>query len=67
MEDLDLNMNDSIENNDTFSLMSCVDDGKFLVKTRKTGTDVMDMVVMLVQRPTDDNHNPTLLQNFSQL
>ncbi|GFO44996.1 glycerate kinase [Plakobranchus ocellatus] len=53
VEERGLEMGDYLENNDSFSLFSQVDNGQYLVKTNVTGTNIMDLVVMLVQKPQD--------------
>ncbi|RUS80655.1 hypothetical protein EGW08_011605 [Elysia chlorotica] len=51
VESQQLDMEEYLENNDSFGLFSQVDGGQYMVKTNVTGTNIMDLVIMLVQRP----------------
>ncbi|XP_005092002.1 glycerate kinase [Aplysia californica] len=43
-------MQEYLANNDTFSFFSKINEGRNLVRTNKTGTNVMDMMILLVRR-----------------
>lgn len=53
MKDMKPQMEAYLSNNDTFTALSQVNKGKNMFTIHMTGTDVMDMFVMLVQRPQE--------------
>lgn len=53
VEESGLNMKEYLDNNDSFGLFNQVDQGRYMVKTNVTGTNIMDLVIMLVQRPQE--------------
>ncbi|GFR66287.1 glycerate kinase [Elysia marginata] len=57
VEESGLDMKEYLDNNDSFGLFSQVDGGQYMVKTNVTGTNIMDLVIMLVQKPKDKKYS----------
>ena len=47
--DQKLDPNSYLENNDSYTFYSTLDQGKYLLKTGHTGTNVMDLQVVLIK------------------
>ena len=51
VQDTELSMKDFLANNDSYTFFSQVNKGKNLLSTSHTGTNVMDMHILLVRKP----------------
>ncbi|KAH9518899.1 hypothetical protein Btru_008603 [Bulinus truncatus] len=53
VEDSGLNMQEYLENNDSFSFFDQVNEGKNFIRTNLTGTNIMNVMIMLVEKPRE--------------
>ncbi|KAI8781617.1 glycerate kinase [Biomphalaria glabrata] len=51
-----LDMKPYLLNNDSYTFFKQVKDGKYLVQTNLTGTDIMDLTVLMVKQPTETKY-----------
>ncbi|CAL1548503.1 unnamed protein product [Lymnaea stagnalis] len=56
VEDKKLDMAEHLKNNDSYNFFMRVNDGKNLIRTNLTGTNIMDMVILMVQRPKEKKY-----------
>ena len=52
----DIDLEKSIENNDTFTSLNALNEGRNMMKAELTATDIMDMFIITVQKPREKKY-----------
>uniref|UniRef100_A0A0B7A6G8 Glycerate kinase n=1 Tax=Arion vulgaris TaxID=1028688 RepID=A0A0B7A6G8_9EUPU len=58
VDEYELDMNKYLDDNDSYTLFSHVNGGQNLVRTKLTGTNIMDIVILMVQKPRQHKYHP---------
>ncbi|KAH9518898.1 hypothetical protein Btru_008602 [Bulinus truncatus] len=51
-----LDLSHYLLNNDSYSFFTNINSGKNLIQTNLTGTDIMDLIILMVKKPTEKKH-----------